>query len=159
GMPLGAFIADKKIMDSLTHDPVLGHINTFGGHPVCCAAGLAAFNVLLDEGLIGSVKKKEELFINCLTKAPHGSMSSTPLKIRSRGLMMAIEFENFDVNKKVIDALIQVPGGIERPDPSVFTDWFLFAPNCLRIVPPLTISEEEIRLACKRIIEVVNAVL
>ena len=135
GMPLGAFIADKRIMDSFTHDPVLGHINTFGGHPVCCAAGLAAFNVLLDDKLISTVKEKEQLFISLLN---HPKIKA----VRSRGLMMAVEFESFEMNKKVIDALA---------DQGVFTDWFLFAANCLRIVPPLTISKEEIRTACQKI--------
>jgi acetylornithine/succinyldiaminopimelate/putrescine aminotransferase len=140
GMPLGAFVADKKIMDSFTHDPVLGHINTFGGHPVCCAAGLAAFKVLLDEKLVDDVRKKEDLFVSLLH---HSKIKA----VRSCGLMMAVEFENFDMNKKVIDDLI---------DASVFTDWFLFAANCLRIVPPLTISEEEITLACTKIITVLD---
>jgi len=140
GMPLGAFIADKKIMNSLTHNPVLGHINTFGGHPVCCAAGLEAFNVLLDEELVATVAKKEKLFLDALQ---HPKIKD----VRSRGLMMAVEFESFEVNKKIIDQLI-----LE----AVFTDWFLFAANCLRIVPPLTISDEEIALACKKIIDVLN---
>lgn len=99
GMPLGAFIAGKKIMDSLTHDPVLGHINTFGGHPVCCAAGLAAFDVLQDENLIARVKEKEQLFLSLLC---HPKIKA----VRSRGLMIAVEFENFEMNKKIIDALI-----------------------------------------------------
>jgi len=145
GMPLGAFIADKKIMDSFTHDPVLGHINTFGGHPVCCAAGLAAFNVLLEEKLVSAVKEKEQLFISLLH---HPNIRS----VRSRGLMMAVEFDSFEMNKRVIDLLLQGSGRPERPDPGVFTDWFLFAANCLRIVPPLTISEDEIRKACAKII-------
>ncbi len=150
GMPLGAFISDKKIMDSLTHDPVLGHINTFGGHPVCCAAGLAAFTVLLDERLVDSVKEKEQLFISCLD---HPKIKS----IRSRGLMMALEFERFEMNKKIIDGLLQEPGHSKRPDALVFTDWFLFAPNCLRIAPPLTISNDEIKIACDKILNVLNA--
>ena len=140
GMPLGAFVADKKIMDSFTHNPVLGHINTFGGHPVCCAAGLAGFNVLLDEKLIETVAQKEKQFLSLLH---HNKIKA----VRSCGLMMAVEFEDFDMNKKVIDLLI-IAG--------VFTDWFLFAANCLRIVPPLTISEDEIALACKKIIEVLD---
>jgi acetylornithine/succinyldiaminopimelate/putrescine aminotransferase len=140
GMPLGAFIANKKIMDSLTHDPVLGHINTFGGHPVCCAAGMAAFNVLLDENLIDGVKEKEALFISGLQ---HPKIQA----VRSRGLMIAVEFESFEMNKKVIDLLIEQ---------GIFTDWFLFAADCLRIVPPLTISNEEITIACKKIIEMLN---
>ena len=143
GMPLGAFIADKRIMHSFTHNPVLGHINTFGGHPVCCAAGLAAFEVLLDEKLIDGIKEKEDLFISLLN---HPLIKA----VRSCGLMMAVEFESFEVNKKVIDTLLQGSGRFERPEPCVFTDWFLFAANCLRIVPPLTISNEEITIACKK---------
>ena len=139
GMPLGAFIADKKLMDSLMNNPVLGHINTFGGHPVCCAAGYAAMQVLLDEKLISSVFDKEKLFKQNLT-------SSKIKSFKSRGLMIALELESFQENKKVIDALI---------DKGVFTDWFLFASECLRIVPPLTISNEEISQACN----IINNVL
>ncbi len=139
GMPLGAFIADKKIMDCLTGNPVLGHINTFGGHPVCCAAGLAAMQFLLQENLIDAVFEKEQLFLVLL--------KSKKIKaIRSAGLMIALEFENSEENKKVINALI---------DKGVFTDWFLFASECLRIVPPLTISNDEIVQAC----EIINSVL
>ena len=140
GMPLGAFVADKKMMDSFTHDPVLGHINTFGGHPVCCAAGLAAFNVLLDEKLIEGVKEKEALFVSFLQ---HPKIRA----VRSSGLMIAVEFESFEMNKKVIDMLIEQ---------GVFTDWFLFASNCLRIVPPLTISTAEIKKACEIILTGLN---
>ena len=147
GMPLGAFIADKKIMDLFTHNPVLGHISTFGGHPVCCAAGLAAFNVLLEEDLIASVKEKEQLFISLLSNGSEGLKQSRPLTISSCGLMIAVKFENFEMNKKIIDELITQ---------GVFTDWFLFASNCLRISPPLVISNEEISFACKKIIEVVS---
>ena len=140
GMPLGAFIADKRIMDSLTHDPVLGHINTFGGHPLSCAAGLAAFKVLLDENMIAEVKNKEKLFHSLLH---HPRIK----KITSIGLMIAVEFDDFKTNKKIIDALI------ER---GVFTDWFLFASNALRIAPPLNISNRDIELSCKKIKEVLN---
>ncbi len=139
GMPLGAFIADKKIMDSFTNNPVLGHINTFGGHPVCCAAGHAAMQFLLEERLIAGVEKKEQLFL-------HNLRDAKIKNIRSRGLMIALQFENFEQNKKVIDSLLEV---------GVFTDWFLFASECLRIVPPLTISEEEITQACNAINEVI----
>jgi acetylornithine/succinyldiaminopimelate/putrescine aminotransferase len=136
GMPLGAFIADKKTMDSLTNNPVLGHINTFGGHPVCCAAGLAAMKVLLEENLISLVREKEQIF---LSKLSHPKIKS----IRSRGLMIAVEFESFEEGKKIIDILIEK---------GVFTDWFLFAPYCLRVVPPLTISTGEINMVCEIII-------
>ncbi|MEJ7589138.1 MAG: aminotransferase class III-fold pyridoxal phosphate-dependent enzyme [Ferruginibacter sp.] len=142
GMPMGAFVADKKLMDSFTNNPVLGHINTFGGHPVCCAAGLAAFNVLLDEKLIESVKEKEQLFLSLLV---HSRIKAT----RSCGLMIAVEFESFEMNRKIIEALI-VSG--------VFTDWFLFAPACLRIVPPLVITKAEIRTACQLILSVLNQI-
>jgi acetylornithine/succinyldiaminopimelate/putrescine aminotransferase len=142
GMPLGAFVADKKIMDCFSHNPVLGHINTFGGHPVCCAAGLAAFNVLLQEKLIEGVKEKQGLFQSLLQ---HPKIKA----VRSCGLMIAVEFESFDKNKQIIDELIKE---------GVFTDWFLFAANCLRIVPPLTISTSEITMACKKIIKAAGTV-
>lgn len=135
GMPMGAFVADKKLMDSLTENPVLGHMNTFGGHPVCCAAGKAAMDFLLEEKLVEKVFAKGELFVNNIEK-------DKIKDIRCEGLMIAIEFNDFEENKKVIDTLIEN---------GIFTDWFLFAANCLRIVPPLTITEEEILVACKRI--------
>lgn len=140
GMPLGAFVSDKKIMNSLTNNPVLGHINTFGGHPVCCAAGKAAMEFLLNEKIIETVFEKEKLFLEDL----HGSKIKN---IRSRGLMMALEFESFEQNKKVINALLKE---------GVFSDWFLFASECLRIVPPLIISENEILKACNAIRKVVS---
>lgn len=140
GMPLGAFISDKKIMNALTHDPVLGHINTFGGHPVSCAAGLAAFKVLMEEKMIGEVKSKEKLFRSLLQ---HPSIK----KINSFGLMIAVEFADFETNKKIIDALIEQ---------GIFTDWFLFASNSLRIVPPLNISDEDINISCKKIVGVLT---
>lgn len=140
GMPMGAFISDKKIMDSFTNNPVLGHINTFGGHPVCCAAGNAAMKFLLEEKIIDGVFDKEKLF---LVNLHHPKIK----KIKSYGLMIALEFDNFDQNKKVIDALIEK---------GVFSDWFLFASQCLRIVPPLTISKDEIVQACTIIKEVVS---
>jgi len=140
GMPLGAFIADKKLMDSFTNNPVLGHINTFGGHPVCCAAGNAAMQFLLEEKIIESVFEKEKIFLDNLH---HPKIKN----IRSRGLMMALQFESFEQNKKVIDALLEV---------GIFSDWFLFASESLRIVPPLIISENEILKACDSIKKVVS---
>ena len=142
GMPLGAFVSAKKIMDSLTNNPVLGHINTFGGHPVSCAAGYAALKVLLDEKIIDDVRKKEQMF---LTLLKHPLIK----KVNSSGLMIAVEFENFETNKKIIDNLI------ER---GVFTDWYLFASNAMRISPPLNISNEDIITACNRIIGVLNEI-
>jgi acetylornithine/succinyldiaminopimelate/putrescine aminotransferase len=143
GMPLGAFIANKHLMDSFTHNPVLGHINTFGGHPVCCAAGLAAFDVLLEENLLAGVQEKATLFSHLL----HHTLIKS---VRSCGLMIAVEFESFEMNKKVIDELILN---------GVFTDWFLFAPNCLRVAPPLTITKTEIQTACNSVIAVLDKLL
>ncbi|HMJ45707.1 MAG TPA: aspartate aminotransferase family protein [Ferruginibacter sp.] len=140
GMPLGAFIADKSIMDALSNNPVLGHINTFGGHPVSCAAGYAAFKVLLDEQMLLKVKEKEQLFLSLLR---HSLIKN----IRSNGLMIAVEFESFETNKKIIDILIEE---------GIFTDWFLFAPHALRIVPPLNIPDDDIIIACRKIIEVLD---
>ncbi len=140
GMPLGAFIADHKLMSALTDNPVLGHITTFGGHPVCCAAGMAAFKALLNEKMIEKVEKKERLFRNLLV---HPSIKS----ICSFGLWMAIEFESFEVCKRVIDRCIEN---------GLLTDWFLFASNSLRISPPLTISNKEIEAACKIILKAIS---
>ena len=142
GMPLGAFIADKKLMDAFTENPVLGHISTFGGHPVCCAAGLAAMEVLLKDGLVDSVKEKEKLFLSLLNDSPNAK--STIRSIRSFGLWMAIEFDSAEKNKAVITKCI---------DRGLLTDWFLFAPDCLRISPPLTITEEQIRKTVRIILD------
>lgn len=142
GMPLGAFVADKSVMDTLTENPVLGHINTFGGHPVCCAAGLAAFKALCDEQLIEGVFEKEKLFKEHL--------KALPIQINSHGLMMAIYFKDFNENKAIINELIEE---------GIFTDWFLFASNCLRIAPPLCITDVEIKLACDKIVAVAKKYL
>jgi len=140
GMPLGGFVADKKIMRSLTSNPVLGHITTFGGHPVSCAAGLAAMKALQEENIINRVKEKENLFLSLL--------KHTQIKaVRSAGLLIAIEFESFEKNKAIIDRCIE--GG-------VLTDWFLFAPECMRIAPPLNINNEEITRACGVIINAIG---
>jgi acetylornithine/succinyldiaminopimelate/putrescine aminotransferase len=143
GMPMGAFIASKTIMDSLMNQPVLGHITTFGGHPVCCAAGLAAFQFLLDGKLIEDIRQKELLFKKLLV---HPAIQ----KISSCGLLMALHFESYELNKKIIDICIRN---------GVFTDWFLFASNALRIAPPLIIQEDEIAEACKIILNSIDEAL
>ncbi len=142
GMPLGAFIADQKIMNVLTENPVLGHITTFGGHPVSCAAGMAAMQVLLKSNWIKEIEAKEKLFVERLQ---HPFIQS----VRSAGLWMAIEFENFDINKKIIDTCIEK---------GILTDWFLFAPQCLRVAPPLCITEEEIEKACDIVLNCLNKI-
>ncbi len=142
GLPLGAFVSSRKIMGTLSHDPVLGHITTFGGNPVCCAAGLAGFLELLKGNCISEVKHKENLFHELLH---HKAIKS----FRSSGLLMAIEFENETINQKVIQQCLKR---------GLISDWFLFAPHCLRIAPPLIISEKEIRNACLIILESIQEI-
>ncbi len=143
GMPLGAFIADRSAMMSFTSNPVLGHITTFGGHPVCCAAGLAALEVVLNAKLIDDVEEKRKV----MEKNLHHPLIKS---FRSRGMLMAIEFESFEQNKKIIDICIEN---------GVFTDWFLFASNCMRIAPPLVISVKELEHACKIILAACDEVV
>lgn len=140
GMPLGAFIASRERMWQLTDKPVLGHITTFGGHPVSCAAGLAAAEAMLKENMIDSIKKKEQLLLSLLN---HPSIKS----VRSAGLLMAVEFERFETNKRIIDECLTK---------GLLTDWFLFASDCLRIAPPLVITEEEIYYAINIITQCID---
>jgi acetylornithine/N-succinyldiaminopimelate aminotransferase len=144
GMPIGAFISSPAIMNSLSYSPVLGHITTFGGHPVSCAAAIANLEVLLDENLIESVSDKESLFTKLLGK--HAMVK----QFRSRGLLIALEMSDFETNKRVIDLAISK---------GVIVDWFLFNSQSMRIAPPLTISTEEIKFACKVILESMDEVL
>lgn len=141
GMPIGAFIASKEIMDTIKDNPILGHITTFGGHPVSCAAGLASLNTILDEDLIKDVAKKEALFKNLLI---HPKIK----EIRGLGLMLAIQLSSFNevehVSKKCIEQ-------------GVIIDWFLHCDTALRIAPPLTITADEIKFACKTILNVISA--
>lgn len=132
GMPMGAFVSSFENMWSFTENPVLGHITTFGGHPVNCAAGMAGMQALLDEKLIDSVTAKEKLFRELLV---HPAIKA----VRSKGLLMAVEVA--DMNKVLTTLEKAMKKGL-------FSDWFLFASNCIRIAPPLTISEDEIRTAC-----------
>ncbi|MCR9288673.1 MAG: aspartate aminotransferase family protein [Bacteroidetes bacterium] len=136
GMPIAAFIASKEIMRTLSFNPFLGHITTFGGHPVCCAAGLATLKVLLKEDYISKVKEKEKLFKKLL-------IHSAIKEIRSAGLWMAVELESYDFLKRVINKCLE---------DGLITDWFLFNDKSLRIAPPLTITKKEIKVACKIIL-------
>lgn len=133
GMPLGAFISSKEIMGTLKTNPILGHITTFGGHPVCCAASLAGLKVLLDEKIIESVEAKGQFFRDNLK---HHEIRS----IRGKGLFLAVELENFEKVSKLLKICIK--NGL------VF-DWFLYESNFLRVAPPLTISDDEIIEVCK----------
>jgi len=140
GMPIGAFIAAREVMQSLTIDPALGHITTFGGHPLSAAAALATIKVIQEEKLIPGVSEKAELFKEMLV---HDKI----LAIRNKGLMMAVDFDSYQVLKPIIDEAIE--GGI-------ITDWFLFCDHSMRIAPPLTIKNEQIVEACKVIMQAIQ---
>ncbi|MDH3711789.1 MAG: aspartate aminotransferase family protein, partial [Cyclobacteriaceae bacterium] len=140
GMPIGAFIASHQVMQVLTHNPVLGHITTFGGHPLSAAAALATTRVVQEEKLISKVEAKAELF-------KEGLEHELILDIRHKGLMMAVEFESYEVLKPIIDEAIKL---------GIITDWFLFCDNAMRIAPPLTIENEQIVQACKKIMKAID---
>jgi acetylornithine/succinyldiaminopimelate/putrescine aminotransferase len=142
GMPIGAFISSREIMQTLTFNPVLGHITTFGGHPVSCAAALANIEVIVNEKLIESVESKSKLFIELLSKGKSIS------QIRSSGLMIALQLDNFAHVKRVIDRCIEN---------GVIIDWFLFNDSSIRIAPPLTINEDQIKEACRIILEALQS--
>jgi acetylornithine/succinyldiaminopimelate/putrescine aminotransferase len=142
GMPLAAFIASKEIMSVLSHNPVLGHITTFGGHPVSCAASIAMLNTIIESKFVEQVNEKEKLF--------RKNLIHTEIKnIRGKGLLLALEFENDDICKRIIDRCIYN---------GVIVDNFLFAGNCIRIAPPLNISHEEITSSCKIIIDSIEQI-
>lgn len=140
GMPIGAFIAPTEIMQTLSERPILGHITTFGGHPVNSAAALATLETLLNTSLMDEVKNKETLFRNLLK---HPKI----LDLRSAGLLMAVELADFALVQKTITYCIRK---------GVLIDWFLFNDRALRIAPPLIIQEEEIRWACQIILEALD---
>ncbi len=142
GMPIGCFISSPEIMSVLKNNPILGHITTFGGHPVSAAASLATLQTIREENLVPEVSGKEELF---KSKLQHPAIR----EIRSKGLMMALEFESFKILKKIIDSALGL---------GVITDWFLFCDNSMRIAPPLTITEEEIKMACHKILDAIDSI-
>ena len=135
GLPLGAFISSEKMMGTLTDNPVLGHITTFGGNPVSCAAGLAALNVLQSSGWIGEVQAKERFLVEQLV---HPAIKHRNYK----GLWMSLQFDSAALTKKI--AANCVVNGI-------ITDWFLFAEDRIRIAPPLCITMEELAIAVEKI--------
>lgn len=140
GMPIGAFVSSREIMSTLMADPPLGHITTFGGHPVSCAAALATLEVLLKENFIEKVKGKEALFHELLV---HPAIK----EVRSAGLLMAIELADFEAMRKV---------QMESLENGLITDWFLFNDCSLRVAPPLIISENEIRDACRILLNAIE---
>jgi acetylornithine/succinyldiaminopimelate/putrescine aminotransferase len=142
GMPIGAFLANENVMKTLSFEPVLGHITTFGGHPISCAASLATLNYILDEKLLDQIPAKSALF--------HSLLAHPIIKeVRGIGFMLAVEMKDFKTVKAVIDECIQN---------GLITDWFLFCDNSLRIAPPLTITEEEIKIACNILLQAMDKV-
>ena len=129
GMPLGAFAARHEIMDTLQVNPVLGHITTFGGHPVCCAAGLAAMEYLLEKGVLKDVEAKGALYESLLRDHP------AVREVRRAGLLLAVELGRSDRLYRIMELFKEV---------GILSDWFLFCDTAFRISPPLVITEAEI---------------
>ncbi|WP_297806725.1 aspartate aminotransferase family protein [uncultured Alistipes sp.] len=138
GMPLGAFAAPKRIMDALQTAPVLGHITTFGGHPVCCAAGLAALDYLLEHDVVAQVERKGALYEELLRDHP------AVREIRRSGLLLAVELGDSARLYRMMELFAEA---------GIMSDWFLYCDTAFRISPPLTISEEEVRDSARLIRE------
>jgi len=141
GMPIGAFISSWELMNLLTFEPKLGHITTFGGHPVNCAASLATLEHLLATNIMQEVEKKEQLFRSHLQ---HPKIK----EIRGKGLMLAIEFKNEGLSKKLVEQSLEN---------GLILFYFLFTKTAIRITPPLTISEDEIVKGCNIIKKILEA--
>ena len=133
GMPLGGVASSKQILDSFTHNPCLGHITTFGGHPVCCAAGLAALNYMIDNNIVELVERKGALFEERVSKHPK------VLEIRRSGLLLAVELGKSEYLYRLMEIF---------KEEGIMSDWFLYCDTAFRISPPLTISEAEIEECC-----------
>jgi acetylornithine/succinyldiaminopimelate/putrescine aminotransferase len=140
GLPIGAFISDHEIMKCLTHDPMLGHITTFGGNPVCCAAALATLEVISEERLLEQVEQKGKLFEKYL-KHPRIK------EVRRAGLMFAIDFESAEIVSRIVE---------EGKKIGVICYWFLSHPHSFRIAPPLTITPDEIKVSCELILQAIE---
>ncbi len=140
GLPLGAFISDHDIMKTLTHDPMLGHITTFGGNPVCCAAALATLSVIRNEGLVATVEEKGRTFEQLLS---HPQIR----EIRRIGLLFAVDFESAERVSNIVNYC---------KDKGVICYWFLSNPNSFRLAPPLNITANEIKECGEIILEAIE---
>jgi acetylornithine/succinyldiaminopimelate/putrescine aminotransferase len=140
GLPIGAFISDKKIMNCLSHDPMLGHITTFGGNPVCCASALATLKVVEDEKLLEDVEEKGKLFEKLLK---HPSI----IEVRRIGLMFAVDFESAELVNRIV---------LKAKELGVICYWFLSLPTSFRIAPPLTITNDQIKESCDIILKAID---
>ena len=133
GMPLGGVAANRQILNSFTYNPCLGHITTFGGHPVCCAAGLAALKYLIDNNIVENVEHKGAMFEERLIKHPR------ILEIRRSGLLLALELGKAEYLYRLMEIF---------KEEGIMSDWFLYCDTAFRISPPLTITEAEIEECC-----------
>ncbi|MBX2942380.1 MAG: aspartate aminotransferase family protein [Cyclobacteriaceae bacterium] len=140
GLPIGAFIADQKLMRLLTHDPMLGHITTFGGNPLCCASALATLEVLQEEKLVEQVERKGKLFEKYLA---HPSIK----EMRRMGLFFAIDFESEEKVKRIVNNALEM---------GVICFWFLSCPYSFRIAPPLSITEDEIKSSSEILLKAIE---
>lgn len=140
GLPLGTFMASKHIMQCLAHNPILGHMTTFGGHPLSCAASLAGLNVLTSSNILSTIEEKEQLF-KSLLKHPKVK------EVRGKGLMIAVQLESFETVENVIRYAFSN---------NILLDWFLFNNSAIRIAPPLIIENQHIIQICKTIIDFFN---
>lgn len=143
GLPLGAFISKKEHMDLFTKNPMLGHINTFGGNPMSCAAAVATLEVILEDNFLDEVERKGAKFEKLIS---HPAI----VEVRRKGLMFAFEFETEEIVNKIVQECLAN---------GVICFWFLSCPNSFRIAPPLTITDEEIEKACKIINNAIKKVV
>ncbi|MBT8305115.1 MAG: aspartate aminotransferase family protein [Bacteroidia bacterium] len=143
GMPIGAFTTSKELMDSLKSNPKLGHITTFGGHPVIAASALATLKEIIESDLIQESLRKERLFREHLQ---HPKIK----EIRGKGLMLAVITDSPDLTNKVI---------LKCQDEGLILFWLLFEPRAIRITPPLTISDDEIVKGCSILKDVLSKVI
>ncbi len=141
GMPLGAFISSKEIMNSFTNNPVLGHISTFGGNPVCCAASLAMLREITQTNLLSELRNKSELIRSRIN-------SNNIMAIRNKGLMFAVQLKNFETVQRTIQTAL---------NKGLIVDWFLYNNSAIRLAPPLTITEIEIEKAIQILNESLNS--
>ena len=143
GMPIGAFVANKDVMSTLTHNPMLGHITTFGGHPVSAAGALASLEIIIDENLHEEANRKGQLYINALKNHPKVK------SVRGSGLFLAFELDGSDSVEQVINKGVEL-GFISDP--------FLFDNTCFRIAPPLTITDSEIQKSIELVKQALDSV-
>ncbi len=141
GLPLGAIVTSKSLMDCWQTNPPLGHITTFGGHPVCCAAAMASLKLLLNKDWVSEVNNKSQIVVDRLSKHPQVK------EIRAAGLLIAVDLRNEEKAKKILYLLLEE---------GVITDWFLFHPTSFRIAPPLSITEDELNEGLDLVIRALN---